>query len=162
MTVVLTTVLCGGAWQDAMGWSYCNHETNTGHYGECECKKSWEADFEDCDEDVFTNAKSPRFRGCPALGDFKSRCDPSETYSWCETMDQTCRGQKEGVNAGEGWVECDFSTQLPVVEKSSSHVATAIGVTFIMTVIFSFGVFALFIYAYKQYLVSQKVCILPL
>ena len=56
---------------DSLGWSYCDTKTQEGHYAECECKKSWETDRDDCDLDQINGKKAPHFRGCPKVEDLK-------------------------------------------------------------------------------------------
>jgi len=81
------------------------------------------------------------------------RCDTDVEMTWCETKDETCRGQEEGVNWGKGWVECDFSTQLPV---NHGNVGATVGITFVVTVVVCIGVFVLFLWGYKKYLDGHR------
>jgi len=138
---------------DSKGWSYCDTKTHQGHYAQCECKKSWETNRDECNAEQVKDKKAPHFRGCPKVQDLKELCDTDVEMTWCETKDETCRGQEEGVNWGKGWVECDFSTQLPV---NHGNVGATVGITFVVTVVVCIGVFVLFLWGYKKYLDGHR------
>jgi hypothetical protein len=134
------------------GWAYCDADTNTPLYAPCECKSRWtmtEGSDGNCDLD-----NPVQFRGCPSLDQIQSCQGTAVKESWCETTEQYCfeQGHETSPHAlGSGKVKCSDVTQLPVDRPQSADIASAVGLTFFLTVCFCITVFVGFVLAYRRY-----------
>ena len=109
------------------------------------------------DEANAAACSKPRMRGCPSLEELQ-RCEPDakEANLWCDTKDMYCRGQEGTEAIGEGWVYCNPESQWARATDGKSSVGAAVGITFVLTVIFCTMLFIAFLYAYKEYLNHHK------
>jgi len=133
-------------------WAFCDAATQEAELPPCECKASWTDDSGDGETDLCTAMNAAHFRGCPTLEEIQ-RCDPATTLSWCDTTQLTCRDQ-EGEAFGDGWAYCNPETQEALPAKGG--VGKAVGVTFVLTVMFCVALFIGFLLGYRRYLNRHK------
>jgi hypothetical protein len=146
--------MCGQQGSESQGeaWAFCDAETQLTELPPCECKASWTDDSGDGETDMCTAMNAAHFRGCPSLEEIQ-RCDVSTTLSWCDTTQMACRDQ-ENEAIGDGWAYCNPLTQQALPPKSG--VGKAVGVTFVLTVMFCVALFIGFLLGYRKYLNRHK------
>jgi hypothetical protein len=134
------------------GWAFCSPETQKAVLPPCECKERWFHDSGDSVKDVCDVHNPKQFRGCPTV-DSIAECELAATESWCYTTSEACRDQEDD-SVGEGWVYCDPYTQLAVHHQFK--IGGAVGLTFVLTVLFCTTLFVGFLLGYRRYLNRHK------
>ena len=127
------------------GWAYCDSKTQESLPPICMCESSW--DWTDA-SGVSETCKKAHMRGCPTLEEIKM-CEPEAVKgdTWCNTKDMWCREQSHADDSfGKGWVYCDPITQYAQEAAAPSSVGAAIGITFVLTVMFCATLFIGFLY----------------
>jgi len=141
--------------EDGGGWAYCDSESGEAEYPTCVCMNDWK--WTSDEDGSSASCNKPRMRGCPTHAEIQ-RCQPDikEADIWCDTKDMYCRGQEGTEAIGQGWVYCNPESQWARETGASSSVGAAVGITFVLTVIFCTMLFIAFLYAYKEYLNHHK------
>jgi len=139
------------AWD--FGWAFCDSATAEPKLAPCQCKERWTSTKGATGECTLDTPK--QFRGCPAL-DQLGKCDgPALEATYCETTQLECFEQS-AAESGTGFVQCDSYTQTAVDSHIQKSVGAAIGITFMLTVIFCVATFIGFLLAYRRYINRHK------
>ena len=93
------------------------------------------------------------FEGCAYLKDLQM-CEHKQKYSWCETVDRTCREQRGG-EIGDGWVDCKPEGANPgLPQKKQQEPANPI-LVFAVFCIVTLAVVYVGLTIYRSHLVSK-------
>jgi len=131
-------------------WVYCDSETEEPDLPLCECQEIWTH----TEPNTECEGHGTKFRGCPTEEEL-SVCEP-DAASWCMTKDELCKEQSHETGSyNDGWAYCDANTQMAT--EHAARRGSAIGLTFIFTVIMCGGLFIAMMFAYRKHLKEKQV-----